>query len=313
MFFSVIVPLYNKKLYVLDTIQSVINQHLSDFEIVIVDDGSTDGSLDEIQAITDKRIRLISQKNSGPGLARNHGASVATGEWLAFIDADDIWTANHLTVIKDLIIRSPKINVVSTTSCQFRHSEARPSYNPIANDICFQIDYLADGGERFVHASSIAIRRSTFLETGGFGAFFPGEDTELWVRLALENPFVISSATTSGYRRATGGIMEQLEKLNQPPADPGEAPVQITLGRALENPNFALRHLAIRTYLDRARFRIARISLVRGYPLVARKHLKAMIDKRRIEYYYYLTLTWIPASSFKKLLSIWSIKKILNR
>jgi hypothetical protein len=310
MLFSVIIPLHNKKLYIEDTVLSVTRQCYSDFEIIIVDDESTDGSIDELGTVDDSRVRLISQKNAGPGMARNRGAAAAAGDWLAFIDADDMWAVNHLAVLSHLISSSPRANVVSTTSREFRHPDAFPAYESVSEDVAFEIDYLADEGERFVHASSIAIRRSTFLKTGGFGAFFPGEDTELWVRLALDNRFVISGATTSGYRRATGGIMEQLEKLNAPPADPGVAPAQITLGRALENPNYASRHAAINTYLDRARSRIAKIALVRGYPIIARRHLRSMTTNKHLKYRAYLALTWIPSPVLRWLLMAFSAFKV---
>lgn len=264
-------------------------------------------------AITDPRMRLICQDNAGPGPARNRGVMAARGDWLAFIDADDVWTTNHLTELRDVIVSNPSSAVVSTTSRQFNDSDPGFLYKLVGKSSCRQIDYLADAGEQFVHASSIAIRRSTFLEIGGFGEFYPGEDTELWVRLALEHSFAISSATTSGYRRATNGIMEQLEKLNDPPADPGKSPVQATLERALENPRYALRRLAIHAYLDRARNRVAKIALLRGYPIVARKHLRAKTSNRKIMSNVYLAMTWIPGPVFKLFLPLLAIKRILPR
>lgn len=314
MFFSVIIPLFNKQCFIADTIASVSAQDFTDFEIIVVDDGSTDKSLDEARAIPDRRLRLIQQENAGPGVARNRGAAAAQGDWLAFINADDVWAINHLSVLKELITDAPPANVVATTSRQFRNEEMEPTQRAMDEDRRCQIDYLADAGERFVHTSSIAIRREVFLDTGGFGAFCPGEDTELWVRLALEHPFVISTATTSGYRRATDGIMEQLEQLNEPPAGPGEAPVQVTLERALKDPKYALRHSAIRAYLDRARQRIAKIALVRGYPDVARKHLRALTSKGKMAATAYMALTWIPGPIFKVLVrSVSARRKVYRR
>lgn len=290
--------MYNKRLYIGETVGSVLAQSLSDFEIIVVDDGSTDGSLEAVRALTDPRLKLICQDNAGPGPARNRGAEAAAGEWLAFLDADDIWTVDHLAVLKDLILSTSGSNVVATTSREFRDLQGSPGRIRDQNFSC-QIDYLADGGERSVHTSSIAIRKSAFFEIGKFGRFFPGEDTELWVRLALKYPFVISTTNTSGYRRATNGIMEQLEKLNEPPAGPGEAPVQLVLENALKNPDYTLRHAAIHAYLDRARCRVAKIALVRGYPAIARNHLRAMTTQKENSAVAYLALTWIPGPVFK--------------
>lgn len=304
MFFSVIIPLFDKGSYLSETIRSISAQSFSDFEIIVVDDGSTDDSSNQVRAMNDPRLRLMSQDNAGPGPARNLGCESARGEWLAFIDADDVWAANHLAVLRDLILSAPDCNVVATTSRQFDDSQIFPAQ--MANqDVIHRVDYLADGGERFVHTSSIAIRKATFFEIGKFGAFFPGEDTELWVRLALQYPFVISTANTSGYRRATNGIMEQLEKLNEPPVGPGEAPAQVFLEAALMNPDFALRHAAIRAYLDRARLRVAKIALVRGYPSVARSHLKAITSQRKTLAGAYLALTLIPGPIFRTI--VWSL------
>ena len=94
---SVIIPLYNKVKYIRRTIDSVLGQSFSDFELIIVDDGSTDGSLELIRdEYSDERIRLVSQTNAGPGAARNHGIRLAASEYIAFIDGDDEWHSDYL-------------------------------------------------------------------------------------------------------------------------------------------------------------------------------------------------------------------------
>ena len=93
---SVVMPLYNKRPFVDRAVQSVLAQTLDDYELIVVDDGSTDGSADVVTAIADPRIRLISQANRGPGAARNVGIQAARGELLAFLDADDEWMPEFL-------------------------------------------------------------------------------------------------------------------------------------------------------------------------------------------------------------------------
>ena len=94
--FSVIIPLYNKEQYIKDTIYSVINQTFTNFEIIIIDDGSTDRSLEVVKSIDDLRVILINQTNGGVSKARNRGIREAKGEFIAFLDADDIWASNKL-------------------------------------------------------------------------------------------------------------------------------------------------------------------------------------------------------------------------
>lgn len=86
---SVVIPLYNKEASIAQSLKSVLSQEYDDFEVVIVDDGSTDGSVDVVEAMNDPRIRLIKQENGGPSKARNTGVKNAKGEWILFLDADD--------------------------------------------------------------------------------------------------------------------------------------------------------------------------------------------------------------------------------
>lgn len=86
---SVVIPLYNKEPIIEKTLNSVLSQDYSDFEVVIVDDGSTDNSVAQVEAIHDSRIRLLRQENGGPSKARNTGVKNAKGEWIVFLDADD--------------------------------------------------------------------------------------------------------------------------------------------------------------------------------------------------------------------------------
>ena len=110
-FFSVIIPLFNKEYFIRETLKSVLRQHFDDFEIIIINDGSTDNSLNVINEFKDPRIQIISQSNSGLSAARNHGIKLAKGTFLALLDADDEWDINYLKTIHDAIISYPKFNV----------------------------------------------------------------------------------------------------------------------------------------------------------------------------------------------------------
>jgi glycosyltransferase involved in cell wall biosynthesis len=108
-YFSIIIPLYNKEQYIEDTLQQVFDQTFSDYEIVIVDDGSTDRSYEIVQAIKDKRIRLIQQKNAGPSSARNRAIREARGKFITFLDADDSWMPEKLERHYEIHDKNPDI------------------------------------------------------------------------------------------------------------------------------------------------------------------------------------------------------------
>ncbi|MGL5192222.1 MAG: glycosyltransferase family 2 protein, partial [Chroococcales cyanobacterium] len=93
---SVIIPAYNAEKTIQETIESVLNQTFPDFELIVINDGSTDRTLEIVSGLTDSRLQVFSFPNSGPQKSRNRGISLATGDYLSFIDADDLWTPDKL-------------------------------------------------------------------------------------------------------------------------------------------------------------------------------------------------------------------------
>ena len=108
--FSVIIPIYNKEKDVETTIKSVLNQTYIDYEVILVDDGSTDNSLDIVNAIEDDRIQIFTKQNEGVSKTRNYGITKAKAEYIAFLDADDYWYPNHLENLNFLITTYPNHN-----------------------------------------------------------------------------------------------------------------------------------------------------------------------------------------------------------
>ncbi|WP_406683349.1 glycosyltransferase family 2 protein [Seonamhaeicola sp. MEBiC1930] len=121
-FFSVIIPLYNKEFFIKDTLSSVINQTFKDFEIIIIDDGSTDKSYDVVNSFNDDRIQIIRQKNSGLCASRNKGINHAKGKFIAFLDADDLWMVDFLETINYLIKNHPEQVVFATNVKLLKHN-----------------------------------------------------------------------------------------------------------------------------------------------------------------------------------------------
>jgi glycosyltransferase involved in cell wall biosynthesis len=304
-FFSVVMPLYNKRRFVRRTLQTVLDQRHPSFEVVIVDDGSTDDSTDEIADLIGGTVQMLSQPNAGPSAARNRGSAIARGDWLAFIDADDLWTPGHLDALARIIAAHPEAGLVATTSRQLPVAEATGIPEERAETAIRTIDYLADGGEAIVNASSVAVRRVAFVQSGGFGPFCPGEDEELWARLALDLPVAVSDALTSTYLRANDGIMDQVAGDPMPPVTIATSPVGTTLRAALAEPARKSRHPAIQAYLRRLNLRDARICLYAGHPRLARASLRAVGGPGNIATALYWVLALMPSSLGQRAARAW--------
>lgn len=114
MFISVVIPLFNKEKSIQNTIESVLNQSFQDFEILIIDDGSTDHSAKIVSGFNNQKIRYIKKENGGPSSARNLGVKKASGDWIYFLDADDLMECNTLLHFAGLINENPSINVFAS-------------------------------------------------------------------------------------------------------------------------------------------------------------------------------------------------------
>ena len=115
--FSIVIPLYNKASYIRQTLDSALAQHEADFEVIVVDDGSVDGSREIVAAYIentgDSRVRLVSQANAGVAVARNHGIALARGEWVCFLDADDWLHPEYLKQMSQLVKDHPFAEAVA--------------------------------------------------------------------------------------------------------------------------------------------------------------------------------------------------------
>lgn len=216
--FSVIVPLYNKRSYIRRCVDSVLNQTFNDFELIVVDDGSTDGSHEVLADIDDQRFRLIRQENKGEGAARNAGMDNAHSEWLAFLDGDDMWLPDHLAELHRIVTTYPDAGLVSTSCLEVSDSN-NFSLDEREGDIQIRkIDYFREASRKIgvINSSSSAVRQNVYRDIGGFGGYKAGADLEFWARVALYYPVAISNRVTCLYFRNTNGVMEQLAKKQQP-------------------------------------------------------------------------------------------------
>ena len=178
MFFSIIIPLYNKEHYVKATIDSVLAQSFKDWEVIIINDGSTDRSSDIILQYKDDRIKYIERENRGVSATRNQGIKIAKGEFIAFLDADDLWHPKFLETLYSLTQQYPEYSFFSCTQTD-RIIPTLPLGVSIIEDLC-QYDYIYSTG------CSI-IRRILFDKLGGFREGVQlGEDRDMWLKIACK-------------------------------------------------------------------------------------------------------------------------------
>jgi glycosyltransferase involved in cell wall biosynthesis len=212
--FSIVMPLWNKRHTIAVTVASALAQTYRDFELIVVDDGSTDGGIDRLAAFSDTRIRKLVQPRAGPGAARNTGIEAARHDWIAFLDADDIWLPDHLAELDRIRVQFPQAGLIGTS---FISSDRNGGYRlpARAEERIEAIDYLerVGGGEWPICTSSSAIPKSSYIALGGFGGAPAAEDAEYWARIALERPAAASRRVTTIYRLGTGGISDTARSL----------------------------------------------------------------------------------------------------
>jgi len=179
---SVIIPLYNKEHYIKDTIKSVLSQTYTNWEAIIIDDGSTDESAQITQSFCDSRIRFFRQTNQGVSKTRNRGIELSLGDYIAFLDADDKWKPNYLETMLKLTEEYPDYSVFcSAHDGHYIHS--LPIGVSIIKDHC-KFPFIFWTGCMF-------IKRSVFKEIGGFREGIQlGEDRDMWLRIACKYPTI---------------------------------------------------------------------------------------------------------------------------
>ena len=185
---TVVIPLYNKEVSILNTINSVLNQSFSDFELIVVDDGSVDNSLLNIKSINDQRLKVISQQNSGVSVARNNGIGQAKCNYIALLDADDLWSVSFLEEMSSLIRDFPDASLYGC-GYSFQNIDLTLSTPDLGLKSNFRgyLDYFVNAKNNTLFtSSSVVVRKDDFLEIGEFDTRLSrGEDIDMWIRFAL--------------------------------------------------------------------------------------------------------------------------------
>ena len=181
---SVIVPVFNRQALVVDAVQSVLQQTCQPLELILVDDGSTDGSLQAMQQLQSQHavIRVLEQNHAGVSAARNTGIQHAQGEWIAFLDSDDMWLPEKLEKQVELLQNNPRLKVVHTDETWIRNGQPVKQLKHHAKpegDIYLQCLPLC-----CVSPSAILMHREVLRQAGDFDEKLPAcEDYDLWLRI----------------------------------------------------------------------------------------------------------------------------------
>jgi glycosyltransferase involved in cell wall biosynthesis len=301
---SVIIPLYNKAEFVGAALESVLAQNCPPAEILVVDDGSTDNGPAIVESFGPKRVRLIAQPNAGPGIARNHGIEQSTQPWVAFLDADDLWLPDHLAHLAELHRTFPEIAILATGYEEF-WGDAPDISIPRKTSRMRELDFFElDPTGPNLSSSSVAVKASALRAAGGFGASFPGEDVELWIRLGLDYRVVFSSEVTALYRRESQGLTHDYLSRDEPEQLPIFAPIRA----ALADPRHRARHPLLAKYRDRWLLTLARQALGKGNVRLARSYLAKVVKIDR-QWAFLAALAALPAGLVRRTMTTRSALK----
>jgi glycosyltransferase involved in cell wall biosynthesis len=197
---SAIIPVYNGEKTIRETIESVLNQTFSDFEVIVIDDGSTDSTLEIISSLKDSRIKVFTYPNSGQPESRNRGLSHASGEYISFLDADDLWTPDKLEAQYKALQDNPKAAVayswtdsIDASGKFFRRGGYRTENGDVYTKLLLN-DFIESG-------SNPLILKQALIEVGGCDkSLTNAHDWDMWLRLAARYHFVVVPKVQILYR-----------------------------------------------------------------------------------------------------------------
>lgn len=230
--YSIIVPLFNKAPYVKKALESICAQTFKDFECIVVDDGSTDGSMDIVRAMNDEmncdkslneplslndgRLTIISQANTGVAAARNNGVAASTGEYVCFLDADDWWEPTFLEEMEKLINEYPDAGIYASNYIYYKPGKTHVALSLPRGYIDYPEAYLQSGSMP-VTSITTCMPRKVFDEMGGFPLGIKlGEDFLLWAKTALHYQVAFSEKPLAYYNNDVPASLRATRNLHAP-------------------------------------------------------------------------------------------------
>ncbi|WP_008317316.1 glycosyltransferase family 2 protein [Leptolyngbya sp. PCC 6406] len=212
---SVIIPTFNAEKTIVETVHSVLSQTFSDFEILVINDGSTDGTLEVLSHIQDPRLAVFTFPNGGVAVSRNRGIQKSSGRFLTFLDSDDLWTPEKLTEQWATLNNHPEAAVAYSwndyidETGKFLHHGWHPNFTGDVYEALFQRCFIENG-------SNIMVRRDAVEIVGEFDpTVVPAEDWDFYLRLAEKYPFVCVPKVHVLYRMVANSLSNRVLRMER--------------------------------------------------------------------------------------------------
>lgn len=253
---SVVIPAYNAEITILETIESVRKQTFSSFEIIVINDGSTDNTLELVNSVDDPRLKVFSYENGGLSTARNRGIFRAQGEFIAFLDADDLWTADKLELQVQALRNNPAAGVAYSWTLVV-DEKGQGLYPGVSVSFEGNVYQHLLTGNFIASGSNVMLRRQV---TDLVGEFDPelksSEDWEYWLRVALHFSFVVVPKSQVLYRQSSTTMSSNFKRM--------ENYMLLVHTRAFETAPEELKFLKNRSLCFIYRY-VAKLHLTRGF------------------------------------------------
>ena len=214
--FSIIIPLYNKAPYIAKALRSVAEQTYKEFELIVIDDGSTDESIEKLRdtsyELREKnldfytKVKIIEQQNQGVSVTRNNGVKLAKYDYIAFLDADDWWEPTFLEEMKALVDEFPDAGIYSSSYFKVKNGNLIKANIGVEKDFLKgEINYLQVYAKTMympITSITVVLKKEVFEKTGGFNSMLKfGEDFDLWLRITWDFKFIFLNKELAFYNQ----------------------------------------------------------------------------------------------------------------
>ncbi len=208
---TAIVPLYNKAKHIAEALKSIRRQSVTPVQTIVIDDGSSDGGDRIVEAMAGPDLLLVRQLNAGPGAARNHGLELAKTQYVAFLDADDVWLPHHLETLGQMNGAYPGLPLYANRLGVLGKNAARAGSARDASTGKIIPDYAQAWINGLIVSTCAAmVDREAARAVGGFSTEANrGEDLALWLKLTLDQPMAMGSTTGALYRQEASDLTRQ--------------------------------------------------------------------------------------------------------
>lgn len=303
---SAVIPTYNNAAYILRAIASIHAQTFLVDEIIVIDDGSSDNTEHVIASVPN--VRYFRQSNSGPSAARNRGVEMATGEWIAFLDADDEWTPNKIKLQLEALDKHPELALIASDMAEIDENN-----RILVPSVLAQHGLLADfetwnGApipaalahlvkKNFIPTGTVLVRRDLIRAIGGFNQDIRyGEDLLLWARIAARHPIACLPVVTMRRRRHDNNVTRNLTPLMRDLTRVMRLLAE-ECGAQLKSQDTDPSRLVAHQLWE-----LGYYHLVRGEPKAARQALMESLEQRPMpRTFFHLALSLLPPTVVAKL------------